>query len=110
MLCHDHGKSFLEGCENGTYGHICQSTCGHCQHQDNCYHSNGTCLEGCSPGYQGYLCKTSKQLIRFHAFSSRDKHIKYCIFFSFYCHSSPHSVIFKEILPSKFDNQEVNTK
>ena len=57
----------LSECDLGTYGDKCNETCGNCQDQTKCHHSNGTCLTGCSAGYDGALCKTRKYV----------KHCKY---------------------------------
>ena len=48
-------------CENGTYGHDCDYTCGHCRDDEHCYHTNGTCLNGCKSGYIGHLCKKGEE-------------------------------------------------
>ncbi|XP_078327376.1 uncharacterized protein LOC111113020 isoform X6 [Crassostrea virginica] len=44
-------------CWNGTYGEVCNGTCGHCLANTVCNHVNGTCESGCTPGYQGGFCK-----------------------------------------------------
>lgn len=50
--------TFFSECDFGTYGDMCNETCGKCRDQTKCHHSNGTCLFGCSAGYDGALCKT----------------------------------------------------
>ena len=59
---------FSKACQNGKYGRECNSTCGHCQSEDHCHPTNGTCLNGCELGYHGILCHTRKHLIKFFCF------------------------------------------
>ena len=49
-----------KACNNGTYGHGCLETCGHCRDQKDCHNVNGSCLTGCEDGYRGDLCTSSK--------------------------------------------------
>ncbi|XP_062568075.1 multiple epidermal growth factor-like domains protein 6 [Saccostrea cucullata] len=40
-------------CTNGTYGHGCKSTCGHCANNTACDHVHGSCPNGkCEPGWE----------------------------------------------------------
>ena len=50
--------TFFTACLDGTYGHNCNNTCGHCLDVNECFHTNGTCFTGCGPGYTGDLCET----------------------------------------------------
>ena len=52
----------LQACEDGYYGKECNSTCGHCFYQNDCFHENGTCLNGCKLGYSGELCQKGEKI------------------------------------------------
>ena len=52
--------NYFLACENGYYGIECNSTCGHCSIQNDCFHENGTCFNGCELGYSGDLCQNGK--------------------------------------------------
>ena len=52
--------NYFIACENGYYGIECNSTCGHCSFQNDCFHENGTCFNGCELGYSGDLCQNGK--------------------------------------------------
>ena len=51
---------YFLACENSLYGIECNSTCGHCSSQNDCFHENGTCFNGCELGYSGDLCQNGK--------------------------------------------------
>lgn len=44
-------------CNEGYYGKICDSSCGHCVNGEMCDKNNGTCYNGCVPNYQQPKCK-----------------------------------------------------
>ena len=52
--------NYVQACENGYYGIECNSTCGQCSFQNDCFHENGTCFNGCELGYSGDLCQNGK--------------------------------------------------
>ncbi|XP_046564718.1 low-density lipoprotein receptor-related protein 4-like [Haliotis rubra] len=45
-----------EGCNAGTFGVKCQSTCFNCKRESTCDHVTGRCPIGCIPGWRGDNC------------------------------------------------------
>ncbi|XP_046582951.1 scavenger receptor class F member 1-like [Haliotis rubra] len=45
-----------EGCNAGTFGVKCQSTCFNCKRGSTCDHVTGRCPTGCIPGWRGDNC------------------------------------------------------
>ena len=54
MLCF---IMLLIDCIDNRYGKTCNEKCGHCNNNDVCEKSNGSCPSGCFAGYQGTKCK-----------------------------------------------------
>lgn len=47
-------------CDKGSFGIGCKESCGHCQDENQCSITKGTCLTGCAAGYKGDSCKSRK--------------------------------------------------
>lgn len=52
--------SIFAECNDGMFGDLRQSQCGHCLDLSKCHHVNGTCLDGCKPGYISKFCNQCK--------------------------------------------------
>lgn len=59
MIC------ILVGCDDGTFGTNCSSTCGHCHKGMPCDKKTGACPKECDPGYEGLYCNKSEITIDF---------------------------------------------
>lgn len=57
----------LVGCDDGTFGTNCSSTCGHCHKGQPCDKKTGACPKGCGPGYEGIYCNKCKISINFNS-------------------------------------------
>ena len=52
------GSQFVEVCDIGKWGNICEIDCPENCDTNDCDKADGSCTEGCKPGWKGDKCET----------------------------------------------------